>query len=139
MSAYAASQNTPTEDGSIQLMPCPDRSNCVSSLSVDANRRVEPLRPKMPKKKAFDRLYGLIEAMPRTKVIRTTPNYLHAEFQSVLFGFVDDVEFAYDDALGIIHIRSASRVGYWDFGVNRRRVERIREEFTTRDDEFILF
>ena len=134
MSACAHSQTTTSENGSIQLAPCPDRPNCVSSLSVDIKRRVEPLRPKMPKEKAIDRLYGLIEAMPRTKVIRSTPNYLHAEFQSVLFKFVDDVEFAYEDASGMIHIRSASRVGYWDFGVNRRRVERIREEFNMQDN-----
>ena len=67
-------------------------------------------------------------------MIRSTPNYLHAEFQSVLFKFVDDVEFVYEDASGMIHIRSASRVGYWDFGVNRRRVERIREEFNMQDN-----
>ncbi len=118
----------------MQLTPCPDKPNCVSSFNVDAHRRVEPLHHDMPKDKAFERLHRLIEAMPRTKVISSTPNYLHAEFRSAVFGFIDDVEFAYGDASGIIHVRSASRVGYWDFGVNRRRVERIREEFSKRNN-----
>jgi uncharacterized protein (DUF1499 family) len=71
----------------------------------------------------------VIEAMPRTKLIRVTPEYLHVEFKSAVFGFVDDVEFAIGESPGVIHVRSASRLGYWDMGANRRRVERIREEF----------
>jgi uncharacterized protein (DUF1499 family) len=55
--------------------------------------------------------------------------YLHAEFRSALFGFVDDVEFRMDETAGRIDVRSASRTGYFDFGVNRRRVEEIRARF----------
>ena len=56
-------------------------------------------------------------------------NFLHVEFRSAVFGFVDDVEFLFDDGNKVIHVRSASRVGYYDFGVNRRRVEELRKRF----------
>ena len=133
MGACAASQKTPTESDPVQLAPCPDKPNCVSSLSIDARHRVEPLRHNLSNNEAFARLYGLTGAMPRTKVIRFTPCYLHVEVRSAVFGFIDDVEFVSSESPGIIHMRSASRLGYWDFGVNRRRVERIREEFAKDD------
>jgi uncharacterized protein (DUF1499 family) len=59
-------------------------------------------------------------------MVQVTGHYVHAKFTSRLFRFVDDVEFCIDDDLRIIHVRSSSRVGYFDFGVNRRRIERIR-------------
>lgn len=134
LSACAAGRETSTENISVQLAPCPHTPNCVSSLNVDGYQMVEPLRYHMAQSTAIDRLYGLIEKMPRAKVVRSTQNYLHIEFRSAVFGFIDDVEFVFGDRPGIIHVRSASRVGYWDLGVNRRRVERIREEFTKIDN-----
>jgi uncharacterized protein (DUF1499 family) len=67
--------------------------------------------------------------MARMKVVTVKDNYIHAEFHSRLFGFVDDVEFSFDDDQKTIHLRSASRTGYYDFGVNRKRMERIRAKF----------
>lgn len=67
--------------------------------------------------------------MERTNIVTETDNYFHAEFKSALMGFVDDSEFYHDEREDVIHVRSASRVGYSDFGVNRRRVESIRERF----------
>jgi hypothetical protein len=75
------------------------------------------------------RLRNIIETMPRTKIVQYTALYLRAEFKSAIFGFIDDVELLSGEEPGVIHIRSASRVGCWDLGVNRGRVERIREEF----------
>ena len=66
--------------------------------------------------------------MKRSRIITASPDYLHAEFRTIL-GFVDDVELYIDDEQHLIHMRSASRLGYWDFGVNRRRLEAIRVEF----------
>jgi uncharacterized protein (DUF1499 family) len=66
--------------------------------------------------------------MERTALVRETPDYLHVEFRTFL-GFVDDGEFYIDETQKIIHLRSASRVGYWDLGANRRRMESIRTEF----------
>lgn len=65
-----------------------------------------------------------LEAMPRSTVVKQEANYLYAEFRSRLLGFVDDVEFLFDGSA--IQVRSASRLGRRDFGVNRRRVEELR-------------
>lgn len=128
-SVCALSRELIVAEDPVQLTDCPDSPNCVSSQSLDSKHRVEPLRHDMPLGEALMRLRQLIEAMPRTKLIRITPEYLHVEFRSALFGFVDDVEFALAESPGVIHVRSASRIGYWDMGANRKRVERIRENF----------
>jgi uncharacterized protein (DUF1499 family) len=67
-----------------------------------------------------------VAALPRTRIVADTETHLHAECKSAWFGFVDDLELALRSELGIIAVRSASRVGYFDLGVNRRRIESIR-------------
>ncbi|HEY9647011.1 MAG TPA: DUF1499 domain-containing protein, partial [Chroococcidiopsis sp.] len=69
------------------------------------------------------------EGLERTKIITATSDYLYAEFSSKLMGFVDDVEFYLSPADGVIHVRSASRLGQSDLGVNRKRIEDIRAAF----------
>jgi uncharacterized protein (DUF1499 family) len=113
----------------VQIAPCPQSPNCVSSLDQDPDHRVKPLRHDLTDNQALTRLRSIIETMPRTKVVQSTNRYLHVEFRSAIFGFVDDLELLIAENPGVIHIRSSSRIGYWDFGVNRRRVERIREKF----------
>jgi uncharacterized protein (DUF1499 family) len=71
-------------------------------------------------------LKAAIATLPRTKLVEEGDRYLHYEFTSLLFRFVDDVEFLFDDETKTVHFRSASRTGYGDFGVNRRRMEQIR-------------
>ena len=66
--------------------------------------------------------------MPRSKVVSNKENFLHVEFTSKIFRFVDDVEFYFNEP-GVIHFRSASRIGYSDMGVNRDRIEEIRHLF----------
>ena len=78
---------------------------------------------------ARKRLLGIVRALPRVTVVEDTGNYLKVEVRSALFSFVDDVEFEFDDAAKVIHFRSASRLGYYDLGVNRRRMETIIREF----------
>lgn len=70
----------------------------------------------------------VIESMERTTIIEQTDNYLYAEFKSKLMGYVDDVEFYLDPNENVIHVRSASRLGKSDLGVNRKRVEEIKEK-----------
>ena len=77
-------------------------------------------------------LISVINSMKRSEIVTVDNNYLHATFKSSLFGFVDDVEFSFDDARKIIDVRSASRMGYYDFRANRRRVEEIRRRFMAR-------
>lgn len=111
------------------LMPCPASPNCVSSHETDPSRSVEPLRYTVPRKQAWDAVLSILNESPRARVVTTHDNYIHAEFRSRVFGFVDDMEFFFDDAAPLIHVRSASRIGYSDLGVNRKRVEAFRERF----------
>jgi uncharacterized protein (DUF1499 family) len=110
------------------LRECPDSPNCVSSLSSHASRQIPPLRYAGEASAAFLCLRQLVTRMERVTVVTVQPGYLHVEFRTRL-GFVDDVEFALEPAENLIHMRSASRHGYWDLGVNRRRLEAIRTAF----------
>ncbi len=110
-----------------RLSPCAPRPNCVSSLPQEAPaRRVEPIAYAVPLEEALAAVRNALASLPRVRIVTVRPDYLHAEFASRLFRFVDDVEFHFDDLHKRIHVRSASRLGYWDFGVNRRRVEALR-------------
>lgn len=116
--------NLGVRDG--RLAPCPSSPNCVSSQSTDKDHAVEPLPYSSSTPEAIAGLRKIILQMERTKIVTETNNYLHAEFASALWRFVDDVEFSFDDHAKLIQVRSASRLGYSDFGVNRKRVEAIR-------------
>jgi uncharacterized protein (DUF1499 family) len=111
------------------LAPCPSSPNCVSSLATDAGHRIDAIAFTGPPAAALERLRAAIAALPRARVVRSDATSLHAEFTSWLLRFVDDVDCVLDAAAGVIHIRSASRVGYSDLGVNRKRVEQIRAAF----------
>lgn len=118
------------EDG--KLPPCPASPNCVGSDATDAAHRVEPYRLRVSPAEGWRTLFEVVAALPRTTVVTNTDDYLHVESRSALFGFVDDVEFQLRPADNTIAVRSASRLGYWDLGVNRRRVEQIRERLRAR-------
>ncbi len=109
-----------------KLAPCPSSPNCVSSQSTDKEHAIEPLTYSGGAKEAMARLGEIIRGMPRAQVISEKDGYLYAEFTSLIFRFVDDVEFFPDDSAKRIHVRSASRLGSSDLGVNRKRVEAIR-------------
>ena len=115
--------------GPSRLSPCPDSPNCVSSRSTNPSRFIEPLRYTGNLPKARQKLIDLLENSKRTRLVRVETDYIHAEFRSLIFNFVDDIEFYFPSEDHIIHVRSASRTGYYDFGVNRRRVERLRATF----------
>ncbi|MCL1471465.1 DUF1499 domain-containing protein [Argonema antarcticum] len=113
-----------------KLAACPSSPNCVSSQSQDAEHKIEPLTYNSTTVEAMAQLKKVIESEERTKIISETPNYLYAEFTSKLMGFVDDVEFYLDEAAKVIHVRSASRLGQSDLGVNRKRIETIRAKLS---------
>lgn len=113
-----------------RLAPCPASPNCVSSEAAVAEQRVAPLHYDGDAARARARLLDALSGMERARVVQSTDEYLHAEFRSAVFGFVDDVEF-YFGPPGTIQVRSASRTGYYDFGVNRERVETLRARFST--------
>ena len=110
--------NLGVKDG--RLAPPRRTPNCVSSQADPADREhyIAPIKGNLAAARRA------VESLPRTRVIRAESNYLYAEFRSKLLGYVDDVEFYFDGSL--LQVRSASRLGRKDFGVNRKRVEQLR-------------
>ncbi len=112
-----------------RLRPCPDRPNCVSSeTEKNASAWVAPLTFQEDPEKAWDHLQAVIRGMGGA-IEQETPDYLWATFTSRIFHFVDDVEFRMEAQQGVIQVRSGSRLGYSDQGVNRKRVEALRKRF----------
>ncbi len=108
------------------LRPCPSSPNCVSSLAGDARHRIDPLPYTGTGPETLAALARIIAAMDRSRIVARTDAYLHAEFRSAIFGFTDDLELLCDDDQRVVHLRSAARTGYYDFNVNRKRVEALR-------------
>lgn len=109
-----------------KLAPCPNSPNCVSSQSSDVGHSIAALTYNSTPEEAIAKLKSVIQSLPRTKIITESNDYLYAEFKSALMGFVDDVEFYLDRKANVIQVRSASRLGQSDLGVNRKRIETIR-------------
>lgn len=118
-----------------RLAPCPDSPNCVSTEQGNTEKSMAPLAFTGTPAAALDRLESIVKSMPRTRIVTRTEDYLHVEFRSFLFRFVDDVEFyipaSTSEGQLQIEFRSASRVGYSDLGANRKRMT----EFTRRWNE----
>jgi len=115
-----------------QLTACPKTPNCVNSQAVSGRQYIQPIGYAGTWQEARARLLQVLESEKRIKVLTSTGNYIRAEFTSVLFRFVDDLEFYFpEEQTGdrFIHIRSASRVGYSDLGANRKRIDGIRNKF----------
>jgi len=112
-----------------RLSPCPASPNCVSSQAADADHRIAPIAYTGDAAGALAKLAGVIAAQGGATIVAQHDGYLYATFQTPLMGFVDDVEFVVDPARHVIHVRSASRLGHRDFGVNRKRIETLRAVF----------
>jgi len=115
------------------LTPCPKTPNCVSSLAKDKKHFVEPIPYKGENAAAQHGLLEILHSFKRARLVTIEENYIHAEFVSSIFRFVDDVEFYFEPAKSIIQVKSASRTGQSDLGVNRRRIEKIRKLFEEED------
>jgi Uncharacterized protein conserved in bacteria len=109
------------------LAPCPSSPNCVSTQAQDQEHAIEPFRYQKSLVEAKEALKAIVLSLSRTELVEEDETYLHYEFTSLLLRFVDDVEFSFDDETKTIHFRSASRIGYGDLGVNRRRMEEVRK------------
>jgi uncharacterized protein (DUF1499 family) len=114
------------------LQPCPASPNCVCSDVVEPSHHVAPLKIAIDAESAWREARDAVAAMPRTSIVEEHDDYLHAECRSPLFRFVDDLELDLRADVGIIAVRSASRLGYSDMGVNRRRVEQLRAVLQAR-------
>lgn len=109
------------------LTPCPTSPNCVSSQEKDAQHGIAPLSFSEDPGAAMIRLKKLLAGRKDTKLIEESDSYLRIEFHTTFF--VDDGEFILDRERKVIHLRSASRIGYSDLGKNRSRLEDIRRVF----------
>ena len=115
------------EDTVSRLKPCPASPNCVlSTAAADEKHRIEPFPFTGSPAEALARVKAAALSFPRTAVVEEAPGYVQLTFTSAVFRFVDDVEFEVDEAAKVVNVRSASRVGHADLGVNRKRVEAIR-------------
>ncbi len=103
-----------------QLAACPDSPNCVSSFDSRESHSIEPIAG------SLSRIKDALSRMERVQIVAEQDNYLYAEFSSRLMGYIDDVEFLADPVANQVHVRSASRLGHSDMGVNRKRIEEIR-------------
>tara|TARA_R110002124_G_scaffold147253_1_gene312480 strand:+ start:298 stop:747 length:450 start_codon:yes stop_codon:yes gene_type:complete len=115
-----------------QLAQCPTTPNCVNSQATDSKHYIEPILTTRTPLEVKARILEILIDLKNSKITVAEDNYIRAEFTSKVFGFVDDIEFYFPDTKSnemTIHVRSASRVGYSDLGVNRKRVEKITSKF----------
>ena len=107
---------------------CPDSPNCVSSASPssDEQHSIAAFAIQGDAQAAWAALVKTVEGLERTEIVTNESGYLQAVQTSALMRYNDDFEFLLDSGAGVIHVRSASRVGYGDMGVNRDRIEGVR-------------
>lgn len=115
-----------------RLADCPDSPNCISTQDGGSEHCIAPIPFSQSVEETQRQLEAIIRSMPRSRLISSRNGYVHGEFSSLLFGFVDDVELVIDETEQLVHFRSASRTGRSDLGVNRKRMEQIRQRFQTR-------
>jgi uncharacterized protein (DUF1499 family) len=117
-----------------RLADCPDTPNCVCTDAADPEQRVEAFPLAIAPVEAWHAIRVAVTELPRTRIVKLTADYLHAECRSQWLGFVDDLELHLRETHGatVVAVRSAARLGYWDFGVNRARVEELRRDLVKR-------
>jgi uncharacterized protein (DUF1499 family) len=108
---------------------CPNSPNCVSTMEKRKGYYIAPIKYSLSKEDAFKKMLVVINAMNKVTILKQTPSYIHAVFRTPLMNFADDVEFYFPEKVQVIHLKSASRIGFSDMGVNRKRVESIRKRF----------
>lgn len=135
MALFSCAGTRPTDIGIIEghLAPCPSSPNCVSSDAAadDSTHYVAPFVLAVPPAEAWKAAEGAVASLPRTEIVKADATYLYAECTSALMGFVDDLELQLRADEGVIAVRSASRLGYGDMGVNRARVEELRSKLVS--------
>ena len=109
-----------------KFYPCPESPNCVSSFEKSNNETnfIAPIKIFGEKEAVIKKIEAIIENNPNAKVVEKKEDYLRAEYTSLIFKFVDDIQFYFGEK-GFIHVKSASRIGRSDFGKNRERVREI--------------
>jgi uncharacterized protein (DUF1499 family) len=111
-----------------KLAPCPSSPNCVSSQG-EGKHYIKPFTFVSDAANAWAKLRDILLNSEGVTLIEDSDTYIHAECRTKIMGFVDDLEFYLSSEEQVIHVRSASRLGYSDLEKNRKRVEKIREKF----------
>jgi uncharacterized protein (DUF1499 family) len=120
-------------EGKSTLSKCPDSPNCIGShYQLDVDHHLDPLKYETTKENAKKLLLSILNRTDNAKVITNDSDYIHVEFTSSIFKFVDDVEFNFQEE-NLIHFRSASRTGHSDLGANKKRMETITFRFYQND------
>ena len=112
------------------LPACPSSPNCVSSQAnhTDNVHYIAPFAIKGDVDTVWETLKTTLQNQPRINITHSDEISLHAEATTRFLRFVDDLDAMLDRDAALIHIRSASRVGYSDLGVNRNRIESLRKQ-----------
>ena len=108
-----------------QLKPCPESPNCVSTQTQQKSKQMDPIPFALDIKEIVKIIKSVVEGLPNTRLEKESDHYLHYTFKSKIFRFTDDVEFLIDAEQKLIHFRSASRTGYSDMGVNKKRMTEL--------------
>tara|TARA_R110002049_G_scaffold22203_4_gene79883 strand:- start:67 stop:507 length:441 start_codon:yes stop_codon:yes gene_type:complete len=136
LSTLISCQGTPPKNLGVsegKLLACPDKPNCVVSFDYESSDNfLEPIKSEEDPKRIKDKILGIVSKNSSAKIVEQKDDYLRAEYTSGIFKFVDDVEFWFGEP-GLVHFRSASRLGYSDLGVNKDRIEAIRFKFHQND------
>lgn len=130
LSSTPAAGGPVLDDGPPRLMDCPASPNCHGSFATREDQYVEPLEvdPAVADGRLIERAVSRLTETSSATVASQTDDYAHLEYRSRVFGFIDDVELLLDAERALLHVRSASRLGYSDLGANRRRIESLRRE-----------
>jgi uncharacterized protein (DUF1499 family) len=112
-----------------KLLDCPNAPKCVSTQSENERHRMEPISFSGRVQDAQSTIISIIKGMKNSEIITVSEDYVYVQFKTSVFRFIDDVEFYFDSKEKLIHFRSSARFGYYDWKVNRKRMEYVVEEF----------
>lgn len=129
--SYTAQDATPKlgVDSKGNFTACPEKPNCVNSQTINDMHKVEAWTVGYPPDETMSRFIVASSRVGKFKIVKKTKNYLHLVFYTALFRFPDDLELFQKNGTFIVHLRSASRVGYSDLGTNRKRIETLKNYF----------
>ncbi len=130
--AFSVQNNKMTEK---RLKACPDSPNCISSQAVRGSQFIEPIKYQGSAERAMAELLKIIQTLPRTRIVEHSDGYIRAEFQTKWLRFTDDVELLLDRTNKTVQLRSASRVGYSDFGTNLKRLDMIKNLYKQKSNQ----
>lgn len=131
ISAIFLIRKNKTEKSYEKFQKCPASPNCVSSKEniTDVEHYISPITYEIERERSFEKIKEILNELENVKIVEENDLYIHAVFVTTIMRFKDDVEFQFLENEKIIHIRSASRIGHSDLGLNRKRMEKMRSLF----------